>query len=485
MRLRLFGLALGLLGFVSALSAQGQNLLVVIENESEKTKYSQFWSDLQDRGFQLSYRSPKDTTLSLFLHGEPAYSHLLLLPTKSKGFGPNLTPNLIVDFVNGGSNVLLALSAEQGIPSAVSSLLLELDISLPPDRNSLVVDHFNYDTQSAGEKHDVLLLPSSATSKKAIKNFFSVDGLVAFPHAVGQVLGNASPLLASVIKAPATAYTYNPKEDSTEGLEDVFATGAQLTLVSAFQARNSARFTVLGSSAALEDKWFDASVSLPGSTSGKSGQKTANKAFAHALSAWTFKELGVLRVNSVTHRLAEDTRAGITNSTAVSAAPGDVNPEIYRVKNRVHYAVSLSEYSGTHWIPFNPPAGDAVQLEFSMLSPFHRLDLTPSPDATNPQDNATLYTAEFVLPDQHGIFNFFLEYRRPFYTNVEEKRTVSVRHFAHDEWPRSFVISAAFPWIGGIWVTVVGWLGFVGLWVYSKPGGARRELKVGGVGGKK
>jgi len=47
MRLRLFGLVLGLVGFVSALSAQGQNLLVVIEDESDKTKYSQFWSDLQ------------------------------------------------------------------------------------------------------------------------------------------------------------------------------------------------------------------------------------------------------------------------------------------------------------------------------------------------------------------------------------------------------------------------------------------------------
>ncbi|TKA68962.1 hypothetical protein B0A55_06605 [Friedmanniomyces simplex] len=480
MRLRLFGLLLGLLGFVSALSAQGQKLLVVIEDESDKSKYSQFWSGLQDRGFQLSYRSPKDTTLSLFLHGEPAYSHLLLLPTKSKGFGPSLTPNLIVDFVNGGSNVLLALSAEQGIPSAVSSLLLELDISLPPDRNSLVVDHFNYDTQSAGEGHDVLLLPSPSTNtKKGIKNFFSVDGLIAFPHAVGQVLGNASPLLASVLKAPSTAYTYNPKDDSSEGLEDVFATGAQLNLVSAFQARNSARFTVLGSSEALEDKWFDASVSLPGKTA--TGQKTANKAFAHALSAWTFKELGVLRVNSVTHHLAEDTRAGITNSTAVSAAPGDVNPEIYRIKNRVHYSISLSEYAGTHWIPFTPPAGDEVQLEFSMLSPFHRLNLTPSPDQSHP-NNATTYSADFVLPDQHGIFNFFLEHRRPFYTNVEEKRTVSVRQFAHDEWPRSFVISAAFPWIGGIWITVAGWVGFVALWVYSKPEAARRELKVGGAG---
>jgi len=49
MRLRILGLVLGLLGVVSALSAQGQKLLVVNEDEGESSKYSQFWADLQGR----------------------------------------------------------------------------------------------------------------------------------------------------------------------------------------------------------------------------------------------------------------------------------------------------------------------------------------------------------------------------------------------------------------------------------------------------
>lgn len=100
-----------------------------------------------------------------------------------------------------------------------------------------------------------------------------------------------------------------------------------------------------------------------------------------------------------------------------------------------------------------------------MLSPFHLLNLTPS--FTTPF--STIYTATFRLPDQHGIFNFALEYRRPFLTNVEEKRQVTVRHFAHDEWDRSWTISAAWPWIGGVSVTIAGWIAFIALWLYSAP----------------
>nr|POF07145.1 dolichyl-diphosphooligosaccharide--protein glycosyltransferase subunit wbp1 [Quercus suber] len=445
MRLSLLGLLVGLLSVVSALSAAGNKLLVVIEEEAEKAKYSQFWSDLQQRGFQITYHSPKDTGLSLFQHGETAYSHLLLLPVKSKALGPALTPNLLVEFVNAGSNILLALSAEQAVPVAISSLLLELDISISPDRSSLTVDHFNYDSKSAADKHDVLVLSSAGLPRQNVKNFFSVDGLIALPRAVGQVLGNASPYLSPILRAPSTAYTYNPKEEA-EAIEDPFATGSQLSLVSAFQARNSARFTVLGSAEALEDKWFSASVKLPGD--GKKDEKTANQAFAQKLSAWTFKELGVLKVGEVQHYLNEEP----------SSRP-DLNPSIYRIKNKVHYSIAMSEWTMDHWTPFKPAAGDDVQLEFSMLSPFHRLNLLPSTTDTN----STIYSADFKLPDQHGIFNFFVEYRRPFLTNVEEKRTVTVRHFAHDEWPRSFVISSAWPWISGIWVTVAGWVVFSAL----------------------
>lgn len=47
MRLRILGLLVGLLSLVSALSATGSKLLVVLEEEAEKSKYSQFWADLQ------------------------------------------------------------------------------------------------------------------------------------------------------------------------------------------------------------------------------------------------------------------------------------------------------------------------------------------------------------------------------------------------------------------------------------------------------
>nr|OQO25655.1 hypothetical protein B0A51_05479 [Rachicladosporium sp. CCFEE 5018] len=466
MRSILYGLVLGLTSLAAALSAAGNTLLVVIEDEADKAKYSTFWSDLTSRGFQLTYSTPKDTSLGLFHLGEPAYSHLLLLPPKSKGFGPNLTPKLIIEFVNAGSNVLLALSGDSSVPSAISSLLLELDITLPSDRTSLVVDHFNYDTKSASEQHDVLLLPSGSSGKKGIKDYFGVEGLVALPRAVGQVLGNESPLLSSIVKAPATAYTYSPKSDDTEA-DDLFATGSQISLVTAFQALNNARFTVLGSVAALEDKWFDASVQA--ATAGAKASKSSNRAFAEKLSAWTFKEAGVIKAGIVTHSLNETGQ----KTTDITKAGVELNPTIYRIKNDVYYSIAISEWSGTNWTPFTPAAGDAVQLDFSMLSPFHRLNLIPSQQTAN----ATIFTQTFKLPDQHGIFNFYVNYQRPFVTSVEEKRTVTVRHFAHDEWPRSYVISGAWPWISGIWVTVVGWLVFVGLWLYSKPAQPKQDLK--------
>jgi oligosaccharyltransferase complex subunit beta len=102
-----------------------------------------------------------------------------------------------------------------------------------------------------------------------------------------------------------------------------------------------------------------------------------------------------------------------------------------------------------------------------MLSPFHRLELTPETARSTPE--STAYTVHFRLPDQHGIFNFKVNYKRPFLSNVEEKNTVSVRHMAHDEWPRSFAISGAWPWIAGIGVTVAGWLAFCAVWMYSAP----------------
>ncbi|KAI1486621.1 dolichyl-diphosphooligosaccharide-protein glycosyltransferase 48kD subunit [Biscogniauxia mediterranea] len=452
MRSLLSVLVLLFVALVQAVSSSGDRLLVILEDQAEKAGYSKFLGDLEARGFDITYETPKSESLSLFHLGERSYDHVLLLPTKSKGLGPNLTPNILLDFINANGNILLTLSSSTPAPTSIVSLLLELDIHLPPDRQGLVVDHFNYDTSSAPEAHDVLLLPSPGPLRPGLKDFFSPvseDGeLIAFPHGMGQTLGQGA-LLSPILRAPSTAYSYNPKEQS-EVVDDLFAAGSQLSLVSAMQARNSARFTVIGSAEMLTDKWFDAKVKKHGE---KKAVKTLNRAFAKQVSGWAFQEIGVLRVNWVEHHLHEE---GMRNAS---------NPKIYRIKNHVKYSISLSEYSWDKYIPFEVPESDSLQLEFSMLSPFYRLPLTPQISSSD----STTYSVSFTLPDQHGIFNFKVNYKRPFLSNIEEKHTVSVRHFAHDEWPRSYVISGAWPWMAGIGATVTGWLAFCAIWLYSAP----------------
>lgn len=292
-----------------------------------------------DRGFNPTFASAKSSP-SLFDLDARTHDHLLILPTSLKALGPTLTPQILLDFAKEGGNILVALSASVPPPSTINSLLLELDIHLAPDRDAQVVDHFNYDTLSASEKHDVLLLTPPKPARSGVKDFFgsgysTSDAVLAVPRAVPQVLGNDSPLLSSILTAPATAYSYSSKEQ-TDGAEDPFATGIQLNIVSAVQARNSARLTVLGSAEMLEDRWIDGNVQA---LSGKK-VKSANREFVKRVSAWTFKELGVLKVGNLRHFASPE---GVVPVEGV-----DANPKIYRIKEDVVCFFSLCLHFLSH-----------------------------------------------------------------------------------------------------------------------------------------
>lgn len=213
--------------------------------------------------------------------------------------------------------MLVAQSSTVPSPTSIVSFLAELGINLPTERTGLVVDHFNYDTSSP-EAHDVLVLDAPSPVRAGIKPFFTLgsDAVLALPRTVGSILGS-SQLLTPILRAPSTAYSYNPKEqgDAVDP-DELFATGSQLALVSAFEARNSARVTVVGSAEMLQDKWLEAKVTRAG------GKKVtaANKEFAKVLAGWAFQELGVLRVNGIEHRLKGD---------------NETNPGIYRIKTDV------------------------------------------------------------------------------------------------------------------------------------------------------
>jgi len=355
-------LVLAFVSVVAAISTTGDRLLVVLDDVADKAIYSKFLGDLESqlqldfpplanspwlltiptgRGFNIAFETPKSESLSLFRLGERAYDHVIFFPTKSKGWldnyqwwfqfrllialftglGPNLTPNILLQFINSKGNILLTLGSETTAPTSIVSLLSELDIHLPADRTGLVVDHFNYDSANAAEKHDVVLLPAPGSIRPDVKNFFGAgaakDEVIAFPRGVGAALG-AGELLSPILRAPRTAYSYNPKEQA-EVVDDLFGAGEQLALVSTFQSRNSARFTLVGSAEMLQDTWFDAKVKT---VDGKAAQ-TFNRNFAKQVSGWTFQEIGVLRVNWIEHHLNE---VGGSNES---------NPEIYRIKNDV------------------------------------------------------------------------------------------------------------------------------------------------------
>lgn len=353
---------LALLGLVHALSSSGNRLLVVIEEAEQRENFSQLWGDLEGMLTLLTSTKYadifilKDEATSLRLTPRNAkisryfdmgsecsiisYSYPLSLKvmsgffftktwlTELTGLGPSLTPNILLQFINQKGNILLALSGDSPTSTAIASLLLELDIHLPPDRASIAIDNFNYDVLSATERHDVLLSPQPAALRPDLKNFFAGQGLIALPRAVPQELGNFSPHLAPILRAKSTAYSYNPKNEA-ETVEDPFLVGEQISLVSSMQARNSARFTVLGSVEALEDKWFDATVKVLGNKE----SKTANREFAKQVTAWTFLETGVLKVGKVEHHLSSIGEGASVNANV--AQLGYLNPKIYRIKNDV------------------------------------------------------------------------------------------------------------------------------------------------------
>jgi len=207
----------------------------------------------------------------------------------------------------------------------------------------------------------------------------------------------------------------------------------------------------------LSNEFFDMEVQP---VAAKTKAKTANRAFAREITQWAFKEIGVVKVVAVRHRLANATDA-------------PANPHVYRIKNDISFEIELSEWAAGRWIPFEVPADDSLQLEFTMLDPYYRLPLLPLSSTAE----SRTYAASFRAPDQHGIFAFRVNYKRPFVTYVDEKHTVTVRHFAHDEYTRSWAISAAWVWIAGIAVNIAGWMVFCALWLYSAPPPAAKKTQ--------
>lgn len=410
-------LFLGLVAFsfVPAAVLGGGRTLVLLDSHFIKETHSRFFRTLKDRGFELTFKTADDSSLSLIKYGEFLYDHLVIFAPSVESFGGQLDVSTITGFIDGGGNILVAGASNIGEP--IKELASECGIEFD-EENTAVIDHLHFDVKDEG-KHTLIVAES--------ENLIQAPMIVGNPTAsdkylfrgIGMTADAENPLVLSVLTASSTAYSFNPDEKIDEFPH---AVGKNTLLISALQARNNARVAFVGSLDFFSDEFFSASVE------GVGGEAVAssNEALATALSQWVLKEHGVIRVGEVKHHLDGETDA----------------PAAYTIMENVIYSIQIEELTPEGWAPFK--AKD-VQLEFVRIDPFVRTALVP----VNGH-----FVAAFKLPDVYGVYQFKVDYNRIGFTKLYHSSQVSVRPLEHTQYER-FIVSA-YPYYSSAFSMMIG-----------------------------
>ncbi|CAG8490218.1 3746_t:CDS:2 [Paraglomus occultum] len=425
-------------GIILGRSTTGNRVLVLLDSIEEKPLYGIFFGNLEARGYTLTYSIPSTPFLDLFHNSLRSYDHVIIFSPKTKTYPSTLSPTALVSFINAGGNILLAASSD--VSETWRDFAREFDIEFD-EKDTMVIDHFNYDESDNGNHTLIVVDKEDITDNNVVIGKEVKEGTPLLYKGIGHKAGS-SPMLVKIAWAGDTAYSYDlgMKMQADDGEQLLY--GRAVGLVTAMQARNSARVTFVGSLDMFRDELINASVKKRDSPS--SYAKSGNEAFLRELTKWTFQEKGILRVISrEIHKEGEHEQQ-----------------HTYRIKDDVQYSIEISEYSD-NWQAFN--ATD-VQLEIIMLDPYIRTTLDPLP--TLPTQNSRKFGAQLKLPDVYGVFTFKVNYKRPGYTYIEDRTTIAIRPFRHNEYPR--FLSAAYPYYVSAVSMIIGWFVFVIVWLFNQ-----------------
>ncbi|EMR08016.1 hypothetical protein PNEG_03458 [Pneumocystis murina B123] len=413
-------------------SFTGDKLLIVHNSDISYNDFSLFFDSFKIRGYNLTFKDPEIDSISLFKYEKRIYDHLILFLTKEKNIKIEyyLPNSKIYEFIDQGGNILIATLSTA--PKNIRNFTSELGIYLA-EQDTLVVDHFSYD-KSDSQKHSLLLIDNFKKN-----NYVLSDEVIKGPpilyRGISHFLGNGQ-LIVPILTTGRTAYSYNTKDESNF-VKKPWVAGSQTYLITGFQARNNARIIVTGSIEMFSNNFFNSYF--------KKNLKFGNQKFAEDITEWLFQEKSVLKVVSIKHNLAHKTL--------------DTNPpNIYKVKDNVTFEITLSQYKNGLWIPF---VVSDIQLELIMLDPYIRTVLKE----TSRIPNSSIYSTTFSLPDHYGVFHFKVNYKRPGLSYIEERSTVTIRHYRHDEFPRYLFV--AFPYYVGATTTIFSFLFFCFIWLFD------------------
>ncbi|EFJ53013.1 hypothetical protein VOLCADRAFT_72245 [Volvox carteri f. nagariensis] len=416
--------ALGLLAILGLASA-GKRVLVLLPNVNEAEKYSKFFGSLRDAGFDVTFKGVRDSSLKLKEYGTWLYDDLVLFAPKSEGFGGSVDQQTILDFVDSGHNVLLAVNTD--VSEALRNLAAEFGVDVD-DRGSKVFDHFNHATLDGQEDHTLIAAGDLVDAPVMVGGPYKEPVLF---RGVASTIPGDSELATVVLGAPSTAYSF-----VKSGVQEppTLMVGSAISLVTAVQARNNARMVVAGSLDMFTDKFFDALVTVNGASS-----HTANWAFTVTLARWAFQDRGVLVASNLRHHLLGS----------------DEQPWGYRVNDDVEFLVDVVEVEGGVSKPY---VADDIQLEFIMLNPYIRQPLQ--------HDGKGTFSLRFKVPDVYGVFKYFVDYSHRGYSYIKLTHQVPVRPFKHNEYER--FLTCAYPYYASAISVMLAFFGLGFFFLYNK-----------------
>jgi oligosaccharyltransferase complex subunit beta len=361
-------------------------------------------------------------------YGEFLYEHLVIFSPSVEEFGGSIDVASITNFIDGGGNVLVAASSNIGEP--LRDLASECGVEFD-EENTAVIDHLNYDVADPG-KHTLLVAePKNLIDAKMIVGVKKVNPLLF--QGVGMTADPENPLVLKVLHAASTAYSFDPNEKISEYPH---AVGKNTLLVAALQARNNARVMFFGSIDFFSDEFFGSAAQ--NANGGQRFEKCGNQDLATSLSQWVFKEMGVLKVGKVQHKIQGEKQP----------------PAAYTILEDVEYSIEIEELSNGKWSTLN---NNDVQLEFVRIDPFVRTTL---------KRVGTRFVAKFMLPDVYGVFQFRVDYNRIGYTHLFSTTQVSVRPLQHTQYER--FIPTAFPYYASSFSMMFGLVVFSFVFLHYK-----------------
>ncbi|KAI3635749.1 hypothetical protein MIR68_006387 [Amoeboaphelidium protococcarum] len=421
-----------------ATSTFGKQVLVVADKGSVaqvEKDYSQFWSQLKKRDFNLTFADV--STAELFKYGQKTCDNLIMFSPEVQSLGGSggnnskFSASDVIAFVGQGGNVLLTASSTSG--SAVRKLALEFGFELDPSGTLLagasdkVVDK-SLDAEYGSGSGNMTVIKVDVDSELPFLTKSGGSGQVLF-HGIGHRLVEHNNLVFPGLKVDSNSVDIIDSKTGTK--KKTTGDDKDNVLVGLSQARNNARVLFTGSMAMFSDKFMKAD--------GQSG----NAQVVTQLTSWLFQEVGQIRVKSANHHRLNEKKP----------------LKQYRIKDPFVYEIELEELVNGKWRPFQLPSkDDKVQLEFVMLDPFIRTNLVPS------QGGKFVTRPDLILPDVHGVYTLKVEYKRRGYSYIVQKDVVSIVPFRHNEYPRFLV--AAYPYYASVGLSMSVFILFTMFYLY-------------------